>query len=78
MMEQIVMIVMADRNIEKLLPHRYTRCGNCPTGFQHFHGPANNSLLSTICTDNLNKNKPTILITMINKKAPLGLSKKAY
>uniref|UniRef100_A0A0A9EQ84 Uncharacterized protein n=1 Tax=Arundo donax TaxID=35708 RepID=A0A0A9EQ84_ARUDO len=55
MMEQIEMVVMADRDIKKLLPHWYTGCSNCPTRFQHFHGPTYNSLLlNTICTNNLN------------------------
>jgi hypothetical protein len=62
MMEQIEMVVMADRNIKKLLPHWHARCSNCPTWFQHFHRPSYNSLLfNTTCTNNLQKQSPSTI-----------------
>jgi len=45
MMEQIKVVVMADRHIKKLLPHWNTRCSNCPTWFSTSIEP-----LTTVCS----------------------------
>ena len=60
MMEQIKMVVMANRDVKKLLPHWHIGSSNCPTRFQHFHWSTHDNMLFTTISTNNQHQKITI------------------